>query len=52
MVNPCIYKITSPTNKIYIGQTINFNRRMNVYKNFNKIIVQKKLVNSFKKYKK
>ena len=50
MVNPCIYKITNPNNKIYIGQTINFNRRINTYKNFNKIFHQKKLVNSFKKY--
>lgn len=29
----CIYKITSPSGKIYIGQTIHFNMRMNTYRN-------------------
>jgi group I intron endonuclease len=42
--------ISSPSNNIYIGQTISFNRRMNSYKNYNKIKNQKALQNSFKKY--
>jgi group I intron endonuclease len=29
-----IYIITSPTNKIYIGQSVNINNRKNIYKNF------------------
>lgn len=28
----CIYKITSPSNKIYIGQTCHFNNRFAQYK--------------------
>lgn len=45
----CIYKITSPTDKVYIGQTIDFKRRTREYsgsgcKN------QKKLYNSLKKH--
>ena len=39
--------ITSPTNQIYIGQTINFRRRLNSYKNFKKSIHQLRLKNSF-----
>lgn len=50
MVSPCIYMITSPSNKIYIGQTINFKRRYNAYKNFNKLYKQRALLNSFIKY--
>ena len=44
-----IYKITSPTNKIYIGQSIDINRRFNEYK---KVICSqsKKLYNSLQKY--
>lgn len=45
-----IYKITSPSGKIYIGQTRNFNSRKYDYKNINKIIKQKRVYNSFKKY--
>lgn len=30
----CIYKITSPTGRIYIGQTIDWSRRQNHYKYF------------------
>lgn len=28
----CIYKITAPNNKVYIGQTIDYARRMREYK--------------------
>lgn len=45
----CVYKITSPSGKIYIGSTINYARRVRSYKN---LICsgQKKLYNSFVKY--
>jgi hypothetical protein len=29
----CIYKITNPEGKVYIGQTVNFIKRINAYKN-------------------
>jgi len=29
----CIYKITNPVGKVYIGQTVNFTKRINAYKN-------------------
>lgn len=45
-----IYKITSPTNKIYIGQTKNFKQRLSNYKNPNKNYIGRKLFNSIKKY--
>lgn len=44
-----IYKITSPTGKVYIGQTWNFKRRMYEYKSLN-IKRQVYLYNSFIKY--
>jgi len=44
-----IYKITSPSNKIYIGQSININKRFNDYKKVN-CKTQIKLYRSFKKY--
>ena len=44
-----IYKITSPNNRIYIGQTINLKQRKSVYKN-NLFIGQIKLWNNCKKY--
>lgn len=44
-----IYKITNPKGKIYIGQTIDFNRRVYQYKMFN-CKEQPKLFNSLKKY--
>lgn len=44
-----IYKITSPSNKVYIGQTWNFKRRMSEYKALN-IKRQVYLYNSFIKY--
>lgn len=45
----CIYKITSPSFKIYIGQSINFNKRLTYYKNGAKPY-QRKIYNSLKKY--
>jgi group I intron endonuclease len=45
----CIYKLTGPENKIYIGQANNFNRRMNSYKRL-KCQSQTKLYNTIKKY--
>jgi group I intron endonuclease len=45
-----IYKITSPTKKVYIGQSINIERRFKIYKNINQIKCQIKLYNSFLKY--
>ena len=49
MNNGIIYKITSPSNKIYIGQTINFEKRISKYKNLH-CKKQRKLYNSFIKY--
>jgi group I intron endonuclease len=46
-----IYKITSPTNKIYIGQSINIENRFKQYKyTSNNKIIGPKLYNSLKKY--
>lgn len=44
-----IYKITSPNNKVYIGQTHDVNRRLNEYKNL-RCKSQKKLFFSIEKY--
>jgi group I intron endonuclease len=44
-----IYKITSPTGKIYVGQSWNINKRLNDYKCCISES-QRKLYNSFKKY--
>lgn len=44
-----IYKITSPNNKIYIGCTINFKRRLSEYRRLS-IKGQTKLYNSLVKY--
>ena len=44
-----IYKITSPSKKIYIGQTINLKNRLNKYKSFD-CKKQIKLYNSIMKY--
>ena len=44
-----IYKITSPKNRIYIGQTISLNRRLSAYKR-NDCKGQKRLFNSFNTY--
>lgn len=45
-----IYKITSPTGKIYIGQTCNFAQRMRAYSKMNKKSSQAKIRNSILKY--
>jgi group I intron endonuclease len=45
-----IYKITSPTGKIYIGQSVNILRRFSVYKRNNESKKQPRLYGSFKKY--
>lgn len=45
-----VYKITSPTNKIYIGSTINIKRRFAAYKSY-QCKAQIKVYNSFIKYK-
>ena len=46
-----IYKITSPTNKIYIGQSINIERRFRTYKSMSKgTKTSVKLYRSFLKY--
>lgn len=44
-----IYKITSPSNKIYIGQSVNIEKRFNNYKNL-KCKTQTILYRSFLKY--
>ena len=44
-----IYKITSPTNKVYIGQSIDIRKRWLSYKNLS-CEKQRKLYNSFKKH--
>jgi group I intron endonuclease len=44
-----IYKITSPTNRVYIGQSVNINKRWCNYKGLH-CKDQSKLYNSFKKY--
>ena len=44
-----IYKITSPTKKVYIGQSTNIEKRFNAYKNLN-CKTQTILYNSFLKY--
>lgn len=44
-----IYKITSPSNKVYIGQSINIKTRKNHYK-FDQNKSQPKIYNSLKKY--
>jgi group I intron endonuclease len=45
-----IYKITNPKGKIYIGQSINLEKRINDYKYLNYSKNQYKLYNSFQKY--
>ena len=45
-----IYKITSPTNKVYIGQSIDIKRRFKTYKSINKSKEQIKIHRSFLKY--
>jgi group I intron endonuclease len=45
-----IYKITSPSGKIYIGQSIHVEKRQKYYDNINNIKKQRKLYYSFLKY--
>ena len=45
----CVYIIISPTNKIYIGQSRNFLKRLNCYKNL-RFEAQSKLYASFVKH--
>jgi group I intron endonuclease len=45
-----IYKLTSPSNKCYVGQTVNINKRFSEYKTFHHCKNQPKLFNSLKKY--
>jgi group I intron endonuclease len=45
-----IYKLTSPSKKCYIGQTINLKKRMSEYKTFHHCENQKKFFKALKKY--
>lgn len=45
-----IYKLTSPSSKIYIGQSINFKERLKKYKNCTNNSIGKYLYNAIKKY--
>lgn len=46
-----IYKITNPKGKVYIGQSVNINKRFKTYRSLNKNVqAQVKLYRSFKKY--
>ena len=45
-----IYRITSPTKKVYIGQSVNIERRFYEYSKLKNCNTQPKLYNSFKKY--
>lgn len=45
-----IYKITNPNGKIYIGQSINIEKRFNSYKKYLRCKPQRKLFGSLKKY--
>ncbi len=45
----CVYKITSPSGKVYIGSTKDYKKRMYSYKSMN-CKTQPKLFNSFKKH--
>lgn len=46
----CIYKITSPNKRVYVGQTIDFKRRCKTYNSVNAVTPQRKLHNSMLKY--
>jgi group I intron endonuclease len=48
--SPGIYKITSPNNKIYIGEAVNLRIRCEFYLNKNRIKNQRKIFNSLNKY--
>ena len=45
-----IYKLTSPSGKCYVGQTVNMKKRLSEYKTFHNCKNQSKLFNAIKKY--
>ena len=45
-----IYKITSPSKRVYVGQSINIEKRFREYLKIKNCRSQRKLYNSFKKY--
>jgi group I intron endonuclease len=45
-----IYKITNPKGKIYIGQSMNINKRKYAYKSADKRVIGPKISNSLNKY--
>lgn len=45
-----IYKITSPSGRVYIGQSTDVQRRISAYKRMSNVKSQPKLYNSFLKY--
>ena len=45
-----IYKLTSPSGKVYIGQSINFKNRLNKYKNTTTKSIGNYLFNAIQKY--
>ena len=45
-----IYRLTSPSEKHYVGQTVNFKKRMSEYKTFHHCENQCALFNAIKKY--
>ena len=45
-----IYKITSPKGRVYIGESVNIDRRWRNYKCLSNCSGQRRLLNSFKKY--
>ena len=45
-----IYKITNPSGKIYIGQSVNIKKRWNQYQNIQKTGMGRHIYNSLKKY--
>lgn len=50
-VRSCIYMITNPKGRIYIGQTVDFRKRYKTYRSMHPTVAsQRKLYASFKKY--
>lgn len=45
-----IYKVTSPSGRVYIGQSVNIKKRFQDYKNLHNVKAQIKLYRSFLKY--
>ena len=50
MLKVGIYKITSPSGRVYVGQSINIEKRFREYLKVKNCRSQRKLYNSFKKY--